>query len=74
MITPVNHSCKMIFGSDFNSCNSHFRSDITHVKNKLGVIFTLTKCICKSHGYFPGQRASYVLSEMLKSLLELFIL
>ena len=71
MITPVNHSCKLTSGSDFNSRNAYYGSDITPVKNNLGVILTLAKCVCKSHRYIPGQGASYVLSEMLKSSLEL---
>ena len=52
VITPVNHSCKLNFGSDFNSCDSYFRSDVTPVKANFGVIFTLVSFIYKSDRIF----------------------
>ena len=52
VITPVNHSCKLNFGSDFNSCDSYFRSDVTPVKSNLGVIFTIVSYVYKSDIFF----------------------
>ena len=32
VITPVNHSCKLNFASDFHSCHPYFRSEVTPVE------------------------------------------
>ena len=71
MITPVNHSCKLNFGSDFNSCDSYFRSDVTPVKSNLGVIFTIVIFVYKSGIIFFMNNMR---SEILKNLVESTVL
>ena len=74
MITPVNHSCKLIFGSDFYSCNPYFRSDITPVKNNLGVIFILVCLFARVINISMIKERARVLLEMSKNSLELIVL
>ena len=54
VITPVNHSCKLNFGSDFNSCKTYFRSDSLLSRLFWGWFFLL---LIVSNQYFHDQYA-----------------
>ena len=71
MITPVNNSCTLNFGSDFNSCDSYFRSDVTPVKSNLAVIFTIVIFVYKSDIIFSMDNMR---SEILKNSVESTVL
>ena len=67
-------SCKLIFGSDFHSCSPYFRSDISPVKNNLGVILTLACLFARVINISMIKERARVLSEILNNSLELIVL